>query len=120
MTHTTQTLPQWLHELFITAHHELETQTGHPLTGRQINDGKCREFAARVIQRTTDPAVTVQSHGLTHTWICYDGGVYDAEAYPDGVSSPDQLPIFSHPSSEFDPESVTDGFPDHFSGGHYP
>lgn len=62
-----------------------------------INNGFCEEFAEIVAKRCGG---VIRKRGFdnptqypSHAWVEYEGEHYDAEA-PEGVNSPEELPIF--------------------------
>lgn len=60
-----------------------------------INDGYCKIFAERVYELLGEPTdVEIESKGVTHTWLVYDGRYYDAEC-PEGVAHPSEPPVFN-------------------------
>lgn len=61
----------------------------------QINNGYCKIFAERVHKRLGEPdVVTIESDEHRHTWLAYDGLVYDSET-PCGVHHPSLLPVYN-------------------------
>lgn len=60
-----------------------------------INNGWCRVFAERVYDRLGEPAdVSVESDGVTHTWLESRGLCYNAACH-DGVAHPADLPAYT-------------------------
>ena len=61
-----------------------------------INNGRCEDFAEAIVKKM--PGATSMWNDFdnddpNHCYVRYNGRYYDAEC-PEGVNSPDDLPIF--------------------------
>jgi hypothetical protein len=59
----------------------------------EINNGKCRQFANKLIKEVGRGSVQTNGGTFNHYWALIDGRLYDAEN-PEGVDSEDQLNFF--------------------------
>ena len=117
MSHPLKQTPDWLYTLLYEAKREIQEDVGRPLSGREVNDGYCRVFAKELVQRLDvslrEIEYTVWSYdGFEHTWVEIEGFHYDAECLDYPAQSPENLPFFSHPDSDYIPAKTEKGFPD--------